>query len=82
LSDETGLSFFELRPGERVEGTYRRHLDLASGRFAMVEAGRNFTLVPWRPVLERHLGANVSGVMRGGGVSWSIGRSRGGPAIE
>jgi hypothetical protein len=82
LSNETGLSFLELRPGERVEGTYRRHLDLASGRFAMVEAGRNFTLVPWGPVLERHLGANVSGVVRASGVSWSIGRSRGEPAIE
>jgi type IV secretory pathway VirD2 relaxase len=77
LSDELGLAYVEIRSGEHVEGTLRRSIDLASGKYAVVEKAREFTLVPWRPVLERHIGQEVSGVMRGDGISWSIGRQRG-----
>lgn len=40
-----------------------------------------FTLVPWRPVLERQIGKEVSGIMRGRDVSWTFGRQRSGPEI-
>jgi len=53
-----------------------------SGRFALVEKSREFTLVPWRPVLDRHVGKSVSGIMRGDGISWSFGRGRSGPSIS
>jgi hypothetical protein len=46
LSNELGLAYAETRPGERVEGIYRRYVDLASGRFAVIEQSRDFTLVP------------------------------------
>lgn len=82
LSGELGLSFVPAGDGEPVEGILRRRVDLASGRFALVENGRDFTLVPWRPVLERHMGREVSGVAQHGGISWSIGRGRGGPSIS
>jgi len=82
LSEESGLTFTEALPGMRVEGVFRRSVDLISGRFAVIEKSREFTLVPWRPVLERQLGKPVSGIMRGDGVTWSIGRGRGGPYIE
>ena len=81
LSSELGLNFVPVEEGERVEGILRRRVDLASGRFAVVENGRDFTLVPWRPVIERHMGKEISGVARHGGVSWSIGRGRSGPEI-
>ena len=81
LSDELGLSFVPAESGERIEGLLRRRVDLASGRFALVENGREFTLVPWRPVLEAHIGKEVSGMARKYGVSWSIGRGRSGPEI-
>jgi type IV secretory pathway VirD2 relaxase len=77
LSDELGLHYAEARAGERIEGVYRRHLDLASGRFAVIAKSREFTLVPWRPVLERNLGKSVSGIAREEGISWRIGRQRG-----
>jgi type IV secretory pathway VirD2 relaxase len=64
----------------QIEGVYRGPAQLVSGKFAIVERSREFTLVPWRPVLERELGKSVRGVMRSDGVSWTIGRSRG-PAI-
>jgi type IV secretory pathway VirD2 relaxase len=81
LSDELGLAYADAKPGERIEGIYRRPVELASGRYALIEKSREFTLVPWRPVLDRHLDKQVSGVMRGDSVNWTIGRQRG-PSIS
>ncbi|WNO53473.1 relaxase/mobilization nuclease RlxS [Stakelama saccharophila] len=80
LSSELKRSFEEAASGERIEGLYRRRLDLVSGRFALIERAHDFTLVPWRPVLDRHVGKSVSGLMRGDGINWTIGRGRSGPA--
>ena len=44
---------------------------------ALIEKSREFTLVPWRPVLDRHVGKAVGGIMRCDDVSWTIGRKRG-----
>ena len=82
LSDELGLRYAEARSGERIEGIHRRYVELASGRFALIEKSREFTLVPWRPVLERHVGKQVSGIMSGDSINWTIGRQRGGPSIS
>jgi type IV secretory pathway VirD2 relaxase len=81
LSAELGLNYAEPYPGERIEGIYRRRLDLASGRFALIEKSREFTLVPWRPALERNLGKAVSGIPHGDAISWTLGRQRSGPSI-
>jgi type IV secretory pathway VirD2 relaxase len=77
LSEQLGLAYAETRHGEPVEGTLRRAVELASGKYAVIEKSREFTLVPWRPVLDRHIGQHVSGVMRGDSISWTIGRQRG-----
>jgi Protein of unknown function (DUF3363) len=69
LSGELGLRYVEMDPYDRIEGFYRRRLELASGRFAVTEKSREFTLVPWRPVLERNLGREVSGIARGDTIS-------------
>jgi hypothetical protein len=62
--------------GEYVSGTVTRQL--VSGRFAMLEDGLGFQLVPWQPVLEKQIGRHVSGVMRGdSGIEWRLGRQRG-----
>jgi type IV secretory pathway VirD2 relaxase len=81
LSAEIGLSYREVLPSEKIEGIYRRRLDLASGRFAVVEKSREFTLVPWRPALENNLGKPVAAIVRGENVSWTFGRARGGPSL-
>lgn len=61
-----------------VSGTYRQRLNLASGRFAVIEGAMGFTLVPWRPELERHLGRHVEGErLPGGRIAWSFSRTRG-----
>jgi type IV secretory pathway VirD2 relaxase len=81
LSDELGLAYAKVNRGEPIEGIYRRRIDLVSGRFALIENSREFQLVPWRPVLERHLGRPVAGIMQGDTISWTIGRQRSGPSI-
>jgi hypothetical protein len=82
LSKELGLDFADPEPGERISGIVRRRVNLTSGSFAVVENSREFTLVPWRPVLERQLGREISGVVRSSGsISWTFGRERQGPEI-
>jgi hypothetical protein len=82
LSKELGLDFAEPVEGERISGIVRRRVNLNSGSFAVVENSREFTLVPWRPVLERQLGREISGMMRSSGsISWTFGRERQGPEI-
>lgn len=82
LSEELGIPFGETKAGERVDGRLVRAVEMASGRHALIERSRDFTLVPWRAVLERHVGKAVSGVLRDGGVSWTFGRARSGPNIS
>ncbi len=78
LEAETGLKRQKSGDGETVVGVYRQRLDLASGRFAMLDNGLGFELVPWKPQLEKYLGQNVTGTITpGGGVDWSLGRKRG-----
>jgi hypothetical protein len=82
LARERSLSYTHTGRGDQIEGIYKRRVDLASGRFAVIENGHELTLVPWRPVIEQSLGREVSGVMRGDTISWTIGRQRSGPSIS
>ncbi|MGH2926959.1 MAG: DUF3363 domain-containing protein, partial [Solirubrobacteraceae bacterium] len=78
LSAETGLAHRPAAEGDHISGVYRQRVTLASGRFAMIDDGLGFQLVPWRPALEKALGQEVRGVMTpGGGVDWSLSRKRG-----
>ena len=77
IAAETGLEHRPVADGQRVAGIYRRSVMLASGRYAMLDDGRAFSLVPWKPVIEQRLGQQLAATTRGGGVLWSIGRIRG-----
>jgi hypothetical protein len=78
LAAETGQPFNRAGSGEYVAGSYRQRFTLASGRFAMIDDGLGFQLVPWTPSLEKQLGRHVSGIARDdGGIDWSFGRKRG-----
>ena len=69
---ETGLAYRSAVDGGFVSGTLRRSVILASGRFAMLDDGIGFSLVPWRPAIEDRLGRSVKAVVRGHYVSWSL----------
>jgi hypothetical protein len=74
---ETGLIHRPVEDGEPITGVYRRSVQLVSGRFAMLDDGAGFSLVPWRPVIENRLGTELKAVSRGGFVSWNVGLNRG-----
>src|SRR3546814_20322822 len=76
LLEEVGKPFVEAKPQEQLRGHLVCAVDLTSGRYALAERSRDFTLVPWRPVMERHIGKTMSGTMREGGLSWPFGRRR------
>jgi type IV secretory pathway VirD2 relaxase len=78
LTAETGMPFRKSASGEYVAGLYRQRLMLASGRFAMIDDGLGFQLVPWTPSIEKHIGKHISGIARAdGGIDWNFGRQRG-----
>lgn len=77
IAVETGLEHRPVTDGQRVAGIYRRPVMLASGRYALLDDGMGFSLVPWRPVIEQRLGQQIVATIRSGGVSWEIGRQRG-----
>ena len=77
IAAEIGLAHRPVTDGQRVAGIYRRSLMLASGRYAMLDDGMGFSLVPWKPVIEQRLGQQLAATVSGGGVAWEIGRQRG-----
>ncbi|MGA7452444.1 MAG: DUF3363 domain-containing protein [Rhodoplanes sp.] len=76
LAEKHGAPFRPAKDGERIYGTFKETLQLASGKYALIENSREFTLVPWRPVIERQLGKEVAGLVRGSDISWEFGRKR------
>lgn len=81
LAAELDKSFVEAVNGSRIEGQLTRRIDALSGSYALLEKSHEFTLVPWRSVLEKQMGQQASGIMRAAGISWQFGRGRDGPEI-
>jgi hypothetical protein len=55
---------------------HRRSATLASGRFAILDNGSGFAIVPWRRVIEQALGRTITAVVRTGNIDWQVGRQR------
>ena len=79
LSEEIRKPYSPAPDRGHVDGTYREPVSRVSGKFAIIERQRDLTIVPWRQVLEQRRGMAVSGVVRGGRISWALGREVGMP---
>ena len=78
MAAKRGLKFTAAKTGEHVSGALIGSAQLVSGRFAMIDDGIGFQLVPWQPVLDKRIGQQVAGITRSaGGIEWSFGRKRG-----
>ena len=75
IAAETDLNHRPVADGQRAPGIYRHSVMLASGRYAMLDDGMGFSLVPWQSVIEQRLGQQLSATVRSSAVS-----GRGGPA--
>ncbi|MFC3321285.1 DUF3363 domain-containing protein [Mesorhizobium cantuariense] len=77
LSTELNLRAQKSTAGDQIVGVYRKRFTLALGRFAMIDDGLGFKLVPWSPSLEMHVGKHVSGIAQtNGSVDWGLGKNR------
>ena len=77
MAERNALPFRAAADGEKISGRFTGTVQLSSGKFAVVENSHEFTLVPWRPVIDRQLGREIMGVVQGGSVSWQLGRQTG-----
>ncbi len=76
LTDTLGKAFTPALRKGRIDGIYTHAIDRPSGRYAVIERAKHFSLVPWRDVLERNRGKAVSGIIRDKGVSWRLTKGR------
>ena len=77
LSSKLGLTHAPLGEGENIFGTFSRSVDLASGKYAVIQKSKEFTLVPWRPELEQFRGKPLSGTAGSQGINWDWNAKRG-----
>lgn len=77
LARELGKPYAVSPASGQIKGFYAKAVDRPSGKYAVIERAKDFTLVPWREALERQRGKSVSGLLRGKTVSWRFGRGRG-----
>lgn len=56
LAANKPVPFRAAADGETVSGTFAGTVQLSGGKFAIVEKSHEFTLVPWRPVIDSQLG--------------------------
>ena len=73
----TGKTYLAMTANVPFEGVYERPVDLGQGRFALIARSKEFTLVPWRPELERYRGAEIVVRRTGAGVQWILEKTRG-----
>ena len=73
IAAETGLEYRPVSEGLRVNGTYRRSVMLASGRYAVLDDALGFSLVPWKSVLEQWKGRQVAATVYRGAATWELG---------
>lgn len=78
ISKETGLTYRPIQPGDRIEGTFVRVHQTEHAKFAVIDRGREFSLVPWKRGLERLKDRSIEITMtRSRDIAWTLGRTRG-----
>lgn len=68
LQKELGLSYQPTVSGDRLKGQVSKTIKMASGRFAVVQKGKEFSLVPWRKAMQMRKGKGLD-IVSGKGIS-------------
>ncbi|MGC6499867.1 MAG: DUF3363 domain-containing protein [Henriciella sp.] len=76
LARQGGRHAMHLKTGDTFDGRYEAAVDLGNRRLAVIGNEKAFTLVPWRPEIERHHGREMIVQRTAKGVSWTIGIGR------
>ena len=72
LSSQIGKSYKRAPETGRIAGTYIQAINRPSGKYAVIEKSKEFTLVPWRATMDRNLGKSISGLVKGQAISWTL----------
>ena len=80
LSAKLGRVYRPSVDGRPLTGIYRETVVLSSGKFAVLDDGVGFSLVPWRHMIETRLGQTLRATVRQGSASFEFGWRRG-PSI-
>ncbi|MGE0184051.1 MAG: DUF3363 domain-containing protein [Parvularculaceae bacterium] len=79
LAKETGKTFAPVEGG-RIEGVYRRPVEIGGRRYAMIERSKEFAMVPWCPAVEARRGRSIAATLQSRGA-WSFQWGRGKPGL-
>lgn len=75
---QTGLTYAPLSAGTSLQGTFERTYKSPDAKYAIIEHGHQFALVPWSRELERQRHKQIQIAMSPRmELSWTLGRSRG-----
>ena len=77
LAQKMGKPYAPSSGTGRISGIYREAVQRPSGKYAVIEKSKEFTLVPWRKTMDRNLGKSISGMMKGQVISWTLTKGRG-----
>ena len=75
VAQRLGKAFTQAPQSGRISGAYVERLDRPSGRYGVIERAKDFSLVPWREVMDRNLGKQISGIIHGRQISWTLGKT-------
>jgi len=76
LSSELGKPYVDAPSRGQISGTFRNTIERPSGKYAVIEKSKEFTLVPWRETMDRNIGRSITGTPGGQTISWSLTKSR------
>jgi type IV secretory pathway VirD2 relaxase len=78
VARQTGLAYAPLKVGKSLQGTFEQTYTTPTAKYAIIEHGHQFALVPWSRELEklRHRQVQVS-MSPGMDLGWTRGRSLG-----
>ena len=77
LTREYDKPYKPVTTNHKISGIYRKVIDRPSGKYAVIEKSKEFTLVPWRETMDRNLGKSVTGIAKGQMISWTLTKGRG-----
>jgi hypothetical protein len=76
LSKELDKSFVVAPTKGSLSGTFKKTIERPSGKYAVIEKSREFTLVPWREAMDRNLGRSIKGTIGRKTISWTLTKGR------
>lgn len=77
IATEAGLEQPPIADGQRVAGIYHHSASSPAGAARCSTMTGEFSLVPWKPMIEQRLGQQLAATVRPGRVSWHVKLQRG-----